>query len=55
MNESSNDQSGAIYHPSPQVVALANVQEFEALYKRSLKDPEGFWAERAEELEWFKK
>ena len=24
------------------------------LYQRSLEDPQGFWAERAEELEWFK-
>ena len=25
------------------------------MYKRSVEDPEGFWAEYAEELHWFKK
>jgi acetyl-CoA synthetase len=44
-----------MYYPSSQVVTAANVQEYEALYRRSLEDPEGFWAERAEELEWFQK
>jgi acetyl-CoA synthetase len=42
-----------LYRPPPQVVAQANVTEYESLYKRSLEDPEGFWAERAGELEWF--
>jgi acetyl-CoA synthetase len=35
-------------------VAAANVKEYEAEYQRSLADPEGFWAERARELEWFR-
>jgi len=31
-------------------------QEYEQLWKRSIEDPEGFWAELAEEyLEWFEK
>ncbi len=46
---------GDVYHPSSEVVSTANVQEYEALYRRSLEDPEGFWGERAEELEWFQK
>ena len=25
------------------------------MYKRSLEDPEGFWAECAQELDWMKK
>ena len=29
--------------------------EYEAMYKRSITDPEGFWAERATELDWTKK
>ncbi|MCD6199148.1 MAG: acetate--CoA ligase [Deltaproteobacteria bacterium] len=29
--------------------------EYSRLYKRSVEDPEGFWAERAKELSWFKK
>jgi acetyl-CoA synthetase len=27
--------------------------EYEAMYTRSIQDPEGFWAEAASELEWF--
>ncbi len=44
-----------MYYPSPDFVAAANIQEYEALYQRSLADPEGFWGERAEELEWYEK
>jgi acetyl-CoA synthetase len=50
-----NQADGELYYPSPEVTAAANVKEYEALYKQSLKDPEGFWAERAGELEWTKK
>ncbi len=28
---------------------------YESLYKRSLDDPEGFWAEAAEDVHWYKK
>ncbi len=41
--------------PSPDIVAGANVQDADALLKRALKDPERFWAERAEELYWYRK
>jgi acetyl-CoA synthetase len=52
---SNNQLESEVYHSSPEVVAAAHVKEFEALYKRSLEDPQGFWGERAEELEWFQK
>ncbi|MGH7492119.1 MAG: propionyl-CoA synthetase [bacterium] len=29
--------------------------QYEQLYKQSLEDPEGFWAQAAEEVHWFKK
>jgi acetyl-CoA synthetase len=45
---------GEVYLPSPEIVGSANVQDYEALYQRSLSDPHGFWAERAAELDWFK-
>ncbi len=32
---------------------LHNLAEYEALYQRSVDDPEGFWAEAASELHWF--
>jgi acetyl-CoA synthetase len=43
-----------LYFPPPDIVAAANVPEYEKLYQRSLEDPESFWAERAAELEWYR-
>jgi acetyl-CoA synthetase len=34
---------------------VRSLAEYEEIYKRSIEDPEGFWAEKAEQLEWFKK
>ncbi len=35
---------------------IGSIEEYEKLYKRSIDDPDGFWAEMAEEnLTWFKK
>ncbi len=48
-------QNGEFYYPSQRITEAANVKEYEALYKRSLEDPEGFWGEQAAELEWYKK
>lgn len=42
-----------IYKPSISVVKSANVKDYEAVVKKALADPEGFWAEAAKELEWF--
>ncbi|HEV2132995.1 MAG TPA: acetate--CoA ligase [Terracidiphilus sp.] len=33
---------------------IRSMEEYEAQYKRSIEDPEGFWAEVAKELHWFK-
>jgi acetyl-CoA synthetase len=46
---------GEVYYPSEEVVAQAIVQNWEEMADFALKDLEGFWAERAEELEWFEK
>ncbi|MBX7244649.1 MAG: acetate--CoA ligase, partial [Candidatus Sumerlaeaceae bacterium] len=36
--------------------AVSSMEQYEEMYKRSVEDPEGFWAEMAEsELEWFQK
>ncbi|HEY3373669.1 MAG TPA: acetate--CoA ligase [Candidatus Aquicultor sp.] len=47
------------FPPSPEFSANAYVKsmaEYEAMYQRSINDPDGFWAEMAEkELTWFKK
>ena len=44
---------GEVYFPSDEVVKNANVQDYESLYQQSIDDPEGFWADRANELEWY--
>jgi len=43
------------HHPSQEVLAQANVKEYDNLYQSSIKDPQGFWAEQAEGLDWYKK
>ena len=48
-----NSTAGEIYNPPSHVKAGAHVKEYKRLYQRSLDDPSGFWAERAEELGWF--
>ena len=44
-----------IYHPSRAIVRNANVKEYEALYARSITDPQAFWSEEARKLKWFRK
>jgi acetyl-CoA synthetase len=48
-----------LFPPSPEFSKNAwikSIDEYEALYKRSVEDPEGYWAERAEDaLVWTKK
>ncbi|MBI2646880.1 acetate--CoA ligase [Candidatus Woesearchaeota archaeon] len=34
---------------------IKNMQEYSFMYKKSIENPEAFWAEKANELEWFKK
>ena len=50
-------QESRTFPPSPEVLkrALINAPEFNALYERSLREPEKFWLEQAHILEWFKK
>ena len=46
-----------VFPPSQEFSQQAHIKsmaEYEALYKRSIDDPEGFWAEVARELHWFK-
>lgn len=45
--------NNAMYHPPQSIVEEAHVQEYDELYKRSIEDREGFWAERARTLEWY--
>lgn len=47
-----------VFKPGEDFSANAHVkslEEYENLYRKAEADPEGFWAEQAEELHWFKK
>jgi acetyl-CoA synthetase len=41
------------YEPSAEFMAQANVSD-PAIYDRARQDPEGFWGEKAQELDWIK-
>ncbi len=46
-----------VFPPPPEFSAKAYIKsldEYEALYKQSIEDPESFWAGAAKELHWFK-
>ena len=43
------------YHPSPEIIAQANVKDPEAARLEAAKDIQAYWAKRAEELDWYKK
>jgi acetyl-CoA synthetase len=45
-----------VFAPPKDFAAKAHVkslEEYESLYRRSIEDPEGFWADAARELDWF--
>ena len=47
-----------VFPPPPEFQRKAHIKsldEYRALYKRSVEDPEGFWAEQAATLEWMRK
>ncbi len=46
-----------VFSPSTEFSASAHItsrEQYDQIYKRSVEDPEGFWAEIASELHWFK-
>ena len=49
-------QAGKTFPPSPEVIqhALVNSAQYDAMYARSVREPEKFWMEQAQTLEWFK-
>jgi len=42
-----------VYLPSEAVVEAAHIKNYDEVYARAIADPEAFWAERAETLEWY--
>src|SRR5438105_3245896 len=54
-NSAAVKESPDLYYPSAEVVQRAIVKDWSAIAQEALNDPQKFWAERAEELEWFQK
>jgi acetyl-CoA synthetase len=50
-------QENRTFPPSPDVVerAYLNAEQYQAMYARSVQDPDGFWLEQAGTLEWCKR
>ena len=47
-----------VFYPSEEFSRKAHIRsmkEYSRIYKKSIKSPEAFWAEKAEQLDWFKK
>ena len=47
-----------VIHPPPEFskrARIGNLEQYRALYDRSISDPDRFWAEQAERITWFKK
>ncbi|MBP6820385.1 MAG: acetate--CoA ligase [Acidobacteria bacterium] len=54
---SSSLKEDRVFSPSTEFSASAHItsrEHYDQIYKRSVEDPEGFWAEIASELHWFK-
>jgi acetyl-CoA synthetase len=49
-------QESRTFPPDRDVVqhALLNAEQYQKMYARSIKDPDGFWLEQAATLDWFK-
>jgi acetyl-CoA synthetase len=43
------------YYPSNDLVQNAIIQDYDAVYQQAIANPESFWAERANTLEWYQK
>jgi len=50
-----NASESDFFYPSTESVSSVHIPSYDDLYKSSIQNPEGFWAERAEELDWFQK
>ncbi len=47
--------SGEVFYPSPEVIKEARIKDWQAVADYAAKDLEGFWAQEAEELDWYQK
>jgi len=47
-----------VFYPSDEFsrkCSIKSMKDYSSIYKKSIENPEAFWAEKAEQLEWFKK
>ena len=47
-----------VFYPPEELSKKAQVkslEEYKEIYKKSLEDPDGFWGEMAQQLDWYKK
>ena len=55
---SDEKQAGKIFNPPPEFSEkawISSQEQYRQMYERSLTDPEGFWAEQADNFYWEKK
>ncbi|GAB6078359.1 acetate--CoA ligase [Hydrogenobaculum acidophilum] len=45
---------GEKINPPPYILDEAYIKDYDALYEKSVKDPDGFWSEVAKDITWFK-
>lgn len=52
-----SDPRDQIFRPSDEIAKKAHVTaaQYEHLYERSIQEADGFWAEMAERIDWFRK
>ncbi len=55
MPAAKKSSNNGFYHPTKEVIEQARIKDYESVYKRSISDREGFWAEEAANLHWYKK
>src|SRR6476661_4544703 len=52
-NLSSLSKDSEVFRPSEATKARSLTPDFDALYQKSIDDPQAFWEEQARNLEWF--
>ena len=55
MSENEQDQIVAPPEAASANAHVGSMEQYSQLYERSASDPEGFWAEVAEEFHWYRK
>ncbi|MHA2402983.1 MAG: AMP-binding protein, partial [Candidatus Kariarchaeaceae archaeon] len=55
MSDAPTIPDSKVYDPPQSIIDNATVKEYDETYQKSIEDIEGFWAERADTLEWQKK